>query len=57
MVQLTTEKILSRNIDINELDEKRNKKFSKIIRKKKKNETGLKTFFHLFSLTILFWFA
>ena len=38
MVQLTTEKILSRNIDINELDEKLKNKFKKTNTKKKKKK-------------------
>ena len=43
MVSLTTEKILSQDIDFNELRHKSKKKFSKVLRKKK-YETSVSNF-------------
>ena len=57
MVPLTTEKSLSRETDFKELHYKIKKNFSNILRKNPHPyETGVKTFCHHFSLTMLFWF-
>ena len=56
MAQLTKEKMLSWEINVKELHEKIKKKFWKLPRKKDHPyETGVKTFWHHFSLIILFW--